>query len=72
MVIGKNRASDVYASPQLTRAHLLTEISIGSSITPSIAAKAENTLAVSTDLVGCKPADSRFSQYVQVIKLNAQ
>ena len=56
---------------QLTRAHLLTAISIGSSITldnPMV----ENTLAVSTDLVGCQPADFGYEQYVQLINLNAQ
>ncbi|HBK39655.1 MAG TPA: hypothetical protein DDZ31_06925 [Actinobacteria bacterium] len=55
---------------QLTRAHLLTAISIGSSITldnPMV----ENTLVVSTDLVGCTPADASFSRYVQLINLNA-
>ncbi len=32
---------------------------------------AENTLVVSTDLVGCTPADASFSRYVQLINLNA-
>jgi len=43
----------------LTRAHLLTAISIGSSITldnPMV----ENALAVSTDLVGCNPRTPAF------------
>ena len=33
---------------------------------------AENTLVVSTDLVGCKPADASFSQYVQLINLHGR
>ncbi len=42
------------------------------SITVKEPTMAENTLVVSTDLVGCQPADSGFSQYVQLINLNAQ
>ena len=42
------------------------------SITVKEPTMAQNTLVVSTDLVGCQPADFGYEQYVQVINLNAQ
>ncbi|MDE0974485.1 MAG: hypothetical protein OSA11_05225 [Candidatus Nanopelagicales bacterium] len=50
----------------------LTEISGESRITLSKPTMAENTLVVSTDLVGCQPANYGYQQYVQVINLRAQ
>ena len=62
LTLGSGETLIMTANPKTT-----TEFSIPVK-DPSMA---ENTLVVSTDLVGCKPADSRFLQYVQVINLTA-
>ena len=62
LTLGSGETLIMTANPKTT-----TEFSIPVK-DPSMA---ENTLVVSTDLVGCTPADASFSQYVQLINLNA-